>query len=119
MIDELLTDFRSIITTHNLLINRLDTHIIHHKGRIVFSDTSILVYTDISILSEKRRKYAYQWMNSDETLRIRWDNADHHPHISSYPYHLHVGNDDHIEASKEMTLQIVLSYIALQITSHS
>lgn len=33
--------------------------------------------------------YAYQLLDNDEP-RVRWDNKEHFPSISSYPHHLHV-----------------------------
>jgi hypothetical protein len=47
---------------------------------------------------------------------VRWDNAPHHPEIESFPYHKHVGRT--IEASKEMTVTLVLSELEAMIQRH-
>lgn len=119
MINDILQRFDNLILRHEQLISRIDTHIIHHKGRIIFYDNSVLVYTEIDILSESRRKYSYQWMSENGNLIIRWDNAEHHPHISTHLNHKHIGNDDIIESSEEMTLQSVLGYISTVLGSPS
>ncbi len=108
-------EFDRYIAAHDMLIDRTDSHIQHIKARITFVDDSLLMYTDIDILSEERRKYSFQWMKPDGTLLIRWDNAEHHPHISTHPHHKHVGSDTNIEPSPEMTLNSVLMAITEQL----
>lgn len=34
-------------------------------------------------------KYAYYFLNPDNTLIIGWDNAPHHNNIETYPHHKH------------------------------
>jgi hypothetical protein len=104
-------EFAPFIATHDILARRSDAHIVQVKARIVFVDDSLLVYTDIAILTEERRKYSFQWMNSDGTLRIRWDNAPHYPHIATYPHHQHIGDETSVQDSPEMTLDDVLAVI--------
>lgn len=50
-------------------------------------------------------------MNVEGSLRVRWDNAPHHPHIATYPHHKHVGDETIIEPSEEMSLDAVLGII--------
>jgi hypothetical protein len=109
------SEFDRYITAHDMLIDRTDSHIQHIKARITFVDGSILMYTDIDILSEERRKYSFQWMKSDGTLLIRWDNAEHHQHISTHPHHKQVSSETNIEPSPEMTLHSVLAVISEQL----
>ncbi|HEY0108918.1 MAG TPA: DUF6516 family protein [Fibrella sp.] len=62
------------------------------------------------------RKYAYQWQQADATLLIRWDNAPHHAYLTTYPYHQHIGNEETIQPSTAMTLDMVLGFIQAQVT---
>ncbi len=50
-------------------------------------------------------------MDSNFELKIRWDNALHHRHIATFPHHKHVEDENKIEESEEMTLEVVLSFI--------
>lgn len=75
------------------------------RTRILFYDGSYLDFKERvdsnrcypSILS-----YSYQYIR-DGHLVFRYDNARHHPEISSSPHHKHVGPEDNerIEASDE------------------
>jgi Family of unknown function (DUF6516) len=74
-------------------------------------DASVLVYSDTILPRLAKRKYAFQWMNADGSLRLHWDNAPHHPHIATYLHHKHVGDEATIESSEEMSLDAVLRAI--------
>ena len=84
------------------------------EARITFIDTSKLVAHDILFFLDAdsiRRKYSYQWMNSDNTLIIRWDNAPNHRGVGTFPNHKHIETDENVKSSEEMSLNMVLSYI--------
>ncbi|MEI6205296.1 MAG: DUF6516 family protein [Desulfuromonadales bacterium] len=73
------------------------------------SDGSILEFAEyLQIVSGKivRKTYSYHWQTSRGTLRRRWDNAPHHPEITTFPDHQH--NGDLVVESKPMTLVLVL-----------
>jgi len=36
-------------------------------------------------------KYSYRWQTSSGEMRLRWDNAPHHPTIPTHPHHRHEG----------------------------
>ena len=36
-------------------------------------------------------KYAFHWQEAAGQLRKRWDNAAHHPEVSTHPHHAHDG----------------------------
>ncbi len=50
-------------------------------------------------------------MDNNNTLLIRWDSAPHHRELKTFPYHVHIGSEENVEESIEMTLYDVLSYI--------
>ena len=47
-------------------------------------------------------------MNAKFELITRWDNANHHKHISTYPHHKHIGAENNIVESIDITLNDVL-----------
>lgn len=76
------------------------------------TDGSILEFAEyIQLVTGKIvcQTYSYHWQTSRGTLRRRWDNAPHHPEITTFPDHQQ--NDDLIIESKPMTLVRVLSAI--------
>jgi hypothetical protein len=48
----------------------------------------------------KRSKYSYHWQNSEGILIKRFDNAPHHPEISTHPHHLHSGERNVLPAQE-------------------
>jgi len=66
---------------------------VYLKGRLVFTDSSILDMAIFSIESHNRvtiDKYRIQYMSSTENLVFRYDNAAHHPETESFPHHKHL-----------------------------
>lgn len=41
-------------------------------------------------------KYSFHWQRVDGTLLKRWDNAPHHPELSSFPHHIHDGREENV-----------------------
>ena len=42
-------------------------------------------------------RYRYHLMDNDNNPVIRWDNAPHHPDISTFPHHVHYWDSDGAE----------------------
>lgn len=61
--------------------------------------------------SKKLLGYSYYWLDSENNLKIGWDNVPHHKRLKTFPHHKHVGVQLKIEASEEKTLEQVLSFI--------
>jgi hypothetical protein len=61
------------------------------------------------------RRYSFQVLLGRKMI-VRWDNAPHHPEVQSFPHHQHVGRA--IEASKEMTVELVLAELQAMIERH-
>lgn len=40
-------------------------------------------------------KYSYQWQEDDGKIIKRWDNSPHWKNISTFPYHMHIGDEVH------------------------
>ncbi|HEY89801.1 MAG TPA: hypothetical protein G4N98_08765 [Thermoflexia bacterium] len=57
-------------------------------------------------------KYSFHWYDADGTLRKRWDNAAHHPEISTFPHHVHVGADARVLPHEPISAEKVLASVA-------
>jgi len=55
-------------------------------------------------------KYAYYHLNPRGHILHGWDNAPHHPEISTYPHHCHRSN--RVEPSKVRSLNDVLDILS-------
>ncbi len=60
---------------------------------------------------EALQKYAYYWLDVHNDLIVGWDNAPHHPYVSTYPHHRHVAVQVGIQPSTETDLEAVLDVI--------
>ncbi|WP_297073456.1 DUF6516 family protein [Thermococcus sp.] len=69
-------------------------------------------------VSEEEYHYSFQWQK-DGKLIVRWDNAPHHRDIETFPHHKHVGSQDNIQPSKEISLEDVLRVIEEEIKPSS
>lgn len=56
-------------------------------------------------------KYSFHWQRADGSLIRRWDNAPHHPEITSFPNHLHEGDENHVLAHEAVDVFQVLEKI--------
>lgn len=71
------------------------------KLRLDLKDRSFI---DIWLSSDG--DYAYHWERRRQTGEIyRWDNAPHHPFISTFPDHFHKGNEYTVTESRLGTSQ--------------
>ena len=53
-------------------------------------------------------KYRFHLMNVNDEMVFRYDNAPHHPEITTYPHHKHVKGEEMPRRSKEIGLKDVL-----------
>jgi hypothetical protein len=60
-------------------------------------------------VDESERKYSFHWQTNGGTLRVRWDNAPHHPELATHPDHKHVGSE--VEPTVDVTLDGILAFI--------
>lgn len=56
-------------------------------------------------------RYAYYWLKQNDELRVGWDNAPHHPEVSTHPHHKHIAAQENIQPSEETSLEDVLRFI--------
>ncbi|HHT9136274.1 MAG TPA: toxin-antitoxin system TumE family protein [Candidatus Wunengus sp. YC60] len=81
------------------------------KGEIIFSDRSELHYKEYFIAIPVLRKvaYSYHYQDRDKKIIFRFDNAEHHLEIRTYPYHKHIKGT--IVPSNEISLNEVIKNI--------
>jgi hypothetical protein len=58
-------------------------------------------------VAEGVTKYRYNLMNDQKEVIVRWDNAPHHPELSTHPHHIHVRGKT-AESQKPSLSQILL-----------
>jgi len=76
----------------------------------LLQDDSCLEMRDY-LFADGSRKYAYQWMEADGTLRRRWDNAPHWSDVATAPHHVHLPGQETPEASIVTNLEDLLHFI--------
>ena len=81
------------------------------KGKIIFDNFSELHFREIVSFTitdlSNKIAYSYHYQDKEKVLIFRYDNAEHHPEIPSYPHHKHI-TQSNIEASQEISLAEVL-----------
>lgn len=81
------------------------------EGTIYFADGSRLEFTERIVIERARpvkRDYRYQYVQAQKAV-FRYDNAPHHPQLSTFPHHKHLGRKT--VASSEPTLEKVLQEV--------
>ncbi|NCP88413.1 MAG: hypothetical protein CO094_06195 [Anaerolineae bacterium CG_4_9_14_3_um_filter_57_17] len=104
-----LAEFSDIITGSHMIGG---TPADPNKLRLAFKDESFL-----DIWLSKDNDYAYHWEHSRQSGKIyRWDNAPHHPEVSTFPKHFHNGTEttltgSEISANSQSALRDILDFI--------
>ncbi len=79
----------------------------YYRLKVIFSDNSALFAREY--VDETERDYSFHWQDDSNQMIIRWDNAQHHSDISTFPHHKHT--KDGIFESTEISLNEVLKAI--------
>lgn len=61
------------------------------------------------------KSYTFHWQDSEGRLKKRWDNAEHYQKVSTYPHHLHDGNEGNVVESETMNFEKVREIIRNEI----
>ena len=86
-----------------------ETYMLHISACL--QDGSKLELRDY-LFSDGSRKYAYQGMEADGSLRRRWDNAPHWPDTATAPHHVHTPEQQVPAASTITNLEDLLAFLA-------
>ena len=83
------------------------------RCRVLFWDNSYLdIYEVVSteLGYPVRVHYAYTYIREGHRV-FRYDNAPHHPEITTHPHHKHIGTADRLAPSDKPSLNQVLSEV--------
>lgn len=83
----------ALVIAHDLVKAQLSASIGYIEGSATFINNSRLIFFEfLRQTGDKveREKYRYHFMDSDNQLIFRYDNAPHHPEISTFPNHKHL-----------------------------
>lgn len=104
------------ITSYEIIREQSTVPIGQMRARLTFIDGSWLEFSEVFLKEEgsdvNTVAYSYHWMESDNQLKMRWDNAKHYPDLPGFPHHLHAGDEKNVLSSEPMSLFKVLDYIA-------
>lgn len=90
-IRELIASFRHIVQSSSLSEKHYSEMKGYISGTLVFIDGSTLEFTEVkSVARTGKEKYSYHFMDSDNQLIFRYDNAPHFRQLSTFPNHLHL-----------------------------
>lgn len=84
---------------------------LYYRLKITFIDQSVLFAREY--VDEFERTYSFHWQDKYDMLIIRWDNAPHHRHISTFPHHKHMS--DEVVENSAIALAEVLEAIRKEI----
>jgi hypothetical protein len=80
------------------------------EGEIFFIDETTLDFMEVVNTNKtEKEKYKYYYMDKEKQIIFRYDNAQHHRDLKTFPHHKHTENN--VEESKEPNFDIVLNEI--------
>jgi len=111
----------AVATGQRIEFDEQDVSVAYLKGTVSLIDGSTLFFAQYVQLEGasndqiNRKKYRYHWQAANGETRYRWDNAPHHPSLTTFPDHVHVGANEREQESKPMDLWRVMSEIEKEI----
>lgn len=89
------------------------------RYRLTLQDGSLVEIFEFFVVSPtgvEVTKYRFHWQASDGKLRKRWDNAAHHPEITTHPHHIHEGAEENVLSHEPMNVEKLLAIITVEMT---
>lgn len=83
-----------LVITYELAEMRLSANTGYVEGSVTFTNGARLIFFEFfrqTASETAREKYRYHFMDADNRLIFRYDNAPHHPEVASFPHHKHLG----------------------------
>jgi hypothetical protein len=111
--DSALAEFGDIVVSSQMIGGSLADP---NKLRLILKDESFL-----DVWLSEDNDYAYHWEHRRQSGKVyRWDNAPHHPEVSTFPEHFHDGEESTVTGSKlssdsQSALREVLEFIRQQL----
>jgi hypothetical protein len=92
------------------------------RARLTLQNDDFVEVTEYFVVERdiaRTGEYRYQWMDAtQQMLRKRWDNAEHHRSTPSFPHHVHVAKEDRVEPGRSLSIiesiDIIESEVAAQ-----
>ena len=111
------------VDTFRIITERIQVGSTYIRVRLTLVNGSFLHFTEYreaDVNGELQLiTYSYQWMNSENVLLTRWDNAEHYPKLPNFPHHLHNGDEKNVLPGEPMNLFKVLDIIADELKKSS
>ena len=118
MIDDYFIEFSKIIshldiiTYHSVTKKKIDDYSGVIRGKI-YIDNYCLKFLEVIFLfnnpQKQKKKYSYHFMDGNNALVFRYDNAYHHREIKSFPHHKHL--TDRVIETTEPDIKSVIKEI--------
>ena len=114
---KVLDRFAHIISTRSLSEKTYDDEFGFIKGRLTFNDDSRLEFSEVKHAQEAtKRKYRYQYMDDQNDLIFRYDNAKHYPDLPNFPHHKHLPNE--VQSCEEPSLKQVMREVEKKVVKN-
>lgn len=105
-----LREFQEYINSYLITQFEQNGDNLRFRMMITFKDTSKLYIKEIMVDGTKR-KYGYQWLDQNDNLICRWDNAPDWPEIPTFPHHKHFQTEDNVLPSENIEFSAILREI--------
>jgi len=93
-LEKTVLDFKRIIMSYGIYKKAYNEKQGFIKGDIVFSDNSQLCFIEVKDTEVNPKvKYRYHYMDKDNELIFRFDNAYHYKELKTFPNHKHIGDE--------------------------
>lgn len=127
MTKKFVADFDKALTSSPIILSSdIRKHLgpngvsVYLTGKIFFMDSSILELAIFAAESDHCLaidKYRLHYMNDKGQMLFRYDNAPHHPEVSSFPHHKHITG--HVIPAGLPSMMDVLTEISALMVSKS
>ncbi len=105
-----LSEHAYLITSYSTLEKTYSSKKGFIQGEVIFEDESKLHFAEVKDTTEERKiKYRYHYMDKNDTMIFRYDNARHYPELATFPHHKHTIQN--VIEAKELNLNEVLAEI--------
>ena len=86
----------TVVATYSLNTAQLSPSTGYVEGEVTFVDGSRIIFFEFLRQSGTllgRETYRYHFMDASNQLLFRYDNAPHHPGVTTFPHHKHLPSD--------------------------
>lgn len=114
-IHQTIIEYASIISKYEKIEKIYSQNKGHIRGKIKFHNGYILSFMELKDINKfAKNKYSYHFMNHEQELIFRYDNAEHYKNLSTFPHHKHLPQK--VVKSKEPNLEDILLEICQYIS---